>query len=95
MDSRYPFNGKGSETEKTKETFKSSPEAAPKSEKRHASLAEFYLMSGWKSKFLTGPKTTTQALRLLVLTTNDGFFDKADKAIKAWTKYDSSYFVFY
>ncbi len=33
-------NDKGSETEKMKETYKSSPEAKPKSEKRHASLAK-------------------------------------------------------
>ncbi len=40
MDTRYRHNHGGSEIAKTKETPKSSPEAAPNSEKRHAALAK-------------------------------------------------------
>lgn len=77
MDSRYRLND--SETERTQGTSESPLKAAPKSEKLHAALARL-LFHEW----------LTQALRLLVLTMNDGF---SDKAIKAWIY--GSYFVFY
>lgn len=50
MEPRYQFNDKGSEAEKLKETYESSPEEKAESEKRHTSLTKIPFHEWLKEK---------------------------------------------
>lgn len=93
MDSRYRLNDEGSETKKTKETSKSSSEAAPKSEKRHAALAKIPSHDWLQKQVLDWAEDSDASLALTCPNDKWWFFRQGDQGFE--DKYYGSYFVFY